>query len=382
MTLDLGLRLRVHALMCGARRAALARGHRHHARRAVAASAHRPGRAAAAHRCSGCCARPRRRCRPPHELAVPSRTVRLPLSFDDPSIHEAISRYKAGVRDDAPWNPATSSSSAASTVWTAWTRCGGSSSTPSTSCSASATSTSAHRRRPPLDPRHRLVTTKYNPARTWTPEGARRYRRRVPVCLRHGGPRRVPAHRPHRADLVRAAPVRAVRAGCAVAAAVLRPRQLVSGRGQTNSWTSAPTCGPGAPSCPSRTVSSSWPTTNASLPPTPRTSPVPCPSGRRVRGGAVGLAGRGGVRPAAGTRAGGGRDRVRAARREPGRGAAVRQRVADRRAPWRRGGRRSGPHAPGGHEDSRSSSGPLPTASSPTSSSPRVSILPQDRRWP
>jgi urea carboxylase len=24
----------------------------------------------------------------------------------------------------------------------------------------------------PLDPRHRLVTTKYNPARTWTPENA------------------------------------------------------------------------------------------------------------------------------------------------------------------------------------------------------------------
>lgn len=24
----------------------------------------------------------------------------------------------------------------------------------------------------PIDPRHRLVTTKYNPARTWTPENA------------------------------------------------------------------------------------------------------------------------------------------------------------------------------------------------------------------
>ena len=24
----------------------------------------------------------------------------------------------------------------------------------------------------PVDPRHRLVTTKYNPARTWTPENA------------------------------------------------------------------------------------------------------------------------------------------------------------------------------------------------------------------
>ena len=47
-----------------------------------------------------------------------------------------------------------------------------SSSTPATWSSASATSTSARRSPRPLDPRHRLVTTKYNPARTWTPENA------------------------------------------------------------------------------------------------------------------------------------------------------------------------------------------------------------------
>ena len=41
----------------------------------------------------------------------------------------------------------------------------------------------------PVDPRHRLVTTKYNPARTWTPGERGRHRRRVPVHLRHGGPR-------------------------------------------------------------------------------------------------------------------------------------------------------------------------------------------------
>src|SRR5690606_37546856 len=39
------------------------------------------------------------------DLVVPSRTVRLPLSFDDPSIDEAISRYRSGVRDEAPWLP-------------------------------------------------------------------------------------------------------------------------------------------------------------------------------------------------------------------------------------------------------------------------------------
>ncbi len=33
-------------------------------------------------------------------------------------------------------------------------------------------SISARRSPPRIDPRHRLVTTKYNPARTWTPENA------------------------------------------------------------------------------------------------------------------------------------------------------------------------------------------------------------------
>ena len=40
---------------------------------------------------------------PAHELVVPSRTVRLPLSWDDPATREAIQRYMHGVRADAPW---------------------------------------------------------------------------------------------------------------------------------------------------------------------------------------------------------------------------------------------------------------------------------------
>ncbi|KIQ19824.1 5-oxoprolinase/urea amidolyase family protein, partial [Rhodococcus sp. MEB064] len=39
------------------------------------------------------------------ELSVPSRHVRLPLSWDDPSTREAIQRYMHGVRSDAPWCP-------------------------------------------------------------------------------------------------------------------------------------------------------------------------------------------------------------------------------------------------------------------------------------
>ncbi|MCH7229868.1 5-oxoprolinase/urea amidolyase family protein [Glycomyces sp. L485] len=106
------------------------------------------------------------------ELAVPSREVWLPLSWDDPSTREAIDRYMNGVRDDAPWCP--------------WNiefirRMNGLDDVDE-----------VHRIlfdaeymvlglgdvylgapvATPLDPRHRLVTTKYNPARTWTPQNA------------------------------------------------------------------------------------------------------------------------------------------------------------------------------------------------------------------
>ena len=87
----------------------------------------------------------------------------------------------------------------------------------------------------PVDPRHRLVTTKYNPARTWTAGELRRHRRRVPVHLRHGGAGRLPVRRPHHPGLeplpqwrvwqaqgsVRRAPV---------VAAVLRPDRVVPGQ--------------------------------------------------------------------------------------------------------------------------------------------------------
>ncbi|AFA74751.1 urea amidolyase related protein [Gordonia polyisoprenivorans VH2] len=106
------------------------------------------------------------------DLVVPSRVVDLPLSWDDPATREAIERYMLGVRSDAPWCP--------------WNiefirRMNGLDSVDD-----------VHRIvfdaeylvlglgdvylgapvAVPLDPRHRLVTTKYNPARTWTPENA------------------------------------------------------------------------------------------------------------------------------------------------------------------------------------------------------------------
>ncbi len=106
------------------------------------------------------------------ELVVPSRTVRLPLSWDDPSTHEAIQRYIHGVRADAPWCPwniefirringLSDVSQVHDIVYDAQYLVLGLGDVYLGAPVAT-----------PLDPRHRLVTTKYNPARTWTPENA------------------------------------------------------------------------------------------------------------------------------------------------------------------------------------------------------------------
>ncbi|NEE04154.1 urea carboxylase [Phytoactinopolyspora halotolerans] len=106
------------------------------------------------------------------ELVLPSRTVRLPLSWDDPATREAIERYMSGVRDDAPWCPwniefirringLESVDDVYNTVFDAEYLVLGLGDVYLGAPVAT-----------PLDPRHRLVTTKYNPARTWTPENA------------------------------------------------------------------------------------------------------------------------------------------------------------------------------------------------------------------
>ncbi len=105
-----------------------------------------------------------------HDLTVPSREVHLPLSWDDPTVDEAISRYRTSVRDDAPWNPSNiefirringldSVDDVRRTVFDARYLVLGLGDVYLGAPAAT-----------PLDPRHRLVTTKYNPARTWTAE--------------------------------------------------------------------------------------------------------------------------------------------------------------------------------------------------------------------
>ena len=109
---------------------------------------------------------------PTNELVVPSRTVRLPLSWDDPATRLAIERYMAGVRDDAPWCPwniefirrvngLESADDVYRTVFDASYLVLGLGDVYLGAPVAT-----------PLDPRHRLVTTKYNPARTWTAENS------------------------------------------------------------------------------------------------------------------------------------------------------------------------------------------------------------------
>jgi urea carboxylase len=108
----------------------------------------------------------------PDMARLPSREVVLPLSLDDPAALEAVSRYAISVRADAPWCPdnvefirRVNGLAARDDVFDIVT-------------SASYLVVGlgdVYLGAPvavPLDPRHRLVTTKYDPARTWTPENA------------------------------------------------------------------------------------------------------------------------------------------------------------------------------------------------------------------
>jgi urea carboxylase len=105
-------------------------------------------------------------------LEVPSRIVHLPLSWDDSSTRLAIEKYMQSVRPDAPWCPSNIEFIR---------RINGLSSIEEVRNIVFAASYlvlglgDVYLGAPvatPIDPRHRLVTTKYNPARTWTPENA------------------------------------------------------------------------------------------------------------------------------------------------------------------------------------------------------------------
>jgi urea carboxylase len=109
---------------------------------------------------------------PIDDIEVAGRIVHLPLSWDDPGTRLAIERYMQSVRADAPWCPSNiefirringldSVEDVQRIVFDASYLVMGLGDVYLGAPVAT-----------PLDPRHRLVTTKYNPARTWTPENA------------------------------------------------------------------------------------------------------------------------------------------------------------------------------------------------------------------
>ncbi|MFW2830555.1 urea carboxylase [Sphingomonas sp. ID0503] len=103
------------------------------------------------------------------EFVAPSRIVHLPLSWRDPATIETIEKYMAAVRDDAPWCPDNiefirringlpDAGAVEEVIFDASYLVLGLGDVYLGAPVAT-----------PVDPRHRLVTTKYNPARTWTP---------------------------------------------------------------------------------------------------------------------------------------------------------------------------------------------------------------------
>jgi urea carboxylase len=109
---------------------------------------------------------------PTDDIEIPTRIVHLPLSWEDPATLQAIEKYMRVVRADAPWCPSNiefirringlpSVDEVRRIVFDASYFVLGLGDVYLGAPVAT-----------PLDPRHRLVTTKYNPARTWTPENA------------------------------------------------------------------------------------------------------------------------------------------------------------------------------------------------------------------
>ncbi|WP_087000683.1 urea carboxylase [Rhizobium sullae] len=109
---------------------------------------------------------------PAQDVTVPSRIVHLPLSWNDPDTELAMRKYQELVRPNAPWCPSNiefirringlpDEQAVKDIVFDASYLVLGLGDVYLGAPVAT-----------PIDPRHRLVTTKYNPARTWTPENA------------------------------------------------------------------------------------------------------------------------------------------------------------------------------------------------------------------
>ena len=108
----------------------------------------------------------------PERHPIAGRVVRLPLAWRQRDVMRAVERYQSSVRPDAPWCPDNidfirringlpDEAAVRATVFDASYLVIGLGDVYLGAPVAV-----------PLDPRHRLVTTKYTPARTWTPANA------------------------------------------------------------------------------------------------------------------------------------------------------------------------------------------------------------------
>jgi urea carboxylase len=108
----------------------------------------------------------------PETVTLDVREVTLPLAVDHPAVHEAMARYARSVRPDAPWCPDNvefirrindlEMRDDVFDIVTAATYLVVGLGDVYLGAPVAV----------PIDPRHRLVTTKYDPARTWTPQNA------------------------------------------------------------------------------------------------------------------------------------------------------------------------------------------------------------------
>ena len=171
MTLDIGIRLRIHALAEAVARAGLPSlidltpGIR-------SLQIHYDGSALSRARLVGLLQDIERSIPDLDEVSVPSRIVHLPLCWNDPDVVLAMRKYQELVRPNAPWCPdniefirringLADQDDVRRIIFDANYLVLGLGDVYLGAPVAT-----------PVDPRHRLVTTKYNPARTWTPENA------------------------------------------------------------------------------------------------------------------------------------------------------------------------------------------------------------------
>jgi urea carboxylase len=157
------------------------------------------------------------------DMVIPTRVVRLPLSWDDAATQLAIAKYMQSVRADAPWCPSN-------IEWPAphrgreanRLRCELPGAGPGR-CVSRCAGGDTHR--PAASPRDDQVQS----CAYLDPRECGRHRRRVPLCLRHGGTRWLSVRGTHLPDVEHLPHDRGVLQGQALAAAILRSDPLPSG---------------------------------------------------------------------------------------------------------------------------------------------------------